>query len=186
MKQGEISGPIQGGGNGIVLSIVDTQEPTPDSYAAKQDEIRDSLRTNKQDELFTVFVSNLRDQMQKSGKIRINQDRDEKTRWPRNAGRGGIRHSPWPVPPAHSRLRCPSRHWHSSPPHFLTFAWGDRGNFGPVRISSLISCCCASGVMAGITARPSGEWSFTIFFDIGFCRQSIADQFGAACRAWLA
>jgi len=59
MKPGEISSPIQGGGNGVVLSIVDVQEPAADSYAAKQDEIRDSLRASKQDELFTVFVSSL-------------------------------------------------------------------------------------------------------------------------------
>jgi peptidyl-prolyl cis-trans isomerase D len=88
MKPGEISGPIQGGGNGVVLSIVDLQEPTPDSYAAKQDEIRDSLRTSKQDELFTVFVSNLRDQMQKTGKIRINQDEMKKLAGPASRDEG--------------------------------------------------------------------------------------------------
>lgn len=78
MKPGEISGPISGGGNGIVLSIDDLQQPPADTFASKQDEIRDSLRAAKQDELFTVFISSLRDQMQKSGKIRINQDEMKK------------------------------------------------------------------------------------------------------------
>ena len=58
--------------------MTDLQEPPADTYAAKQDEIRDTLRSTKQDQLFTVFVSNLRDQMQKSGKIRINQDEIKK------------------------------------------------------------------------------------------------------------
>jgi peptidyl-prolyl cis-trans isomerase D len=78
MKPGEISSPLQGGGNGIVLAVTDLQEPAADTYAAKQDEIRDTLRSTKQDELFTIFVSNLRDQMTKSGKIRINQDEIKK------------------------------------------------------------------------------------------------------------
>ncbi len=78
MKPGEISGPIQGAGNGIVLSVDDVQEPTPETFVAKQDEIRDSLRGRKQEELFTIFVSNLRDQMQKSGKIKMSQDEMKK------------------------------------------------------------------------------------------------------------
>ena len=32
------------------------------------------LLQNKQEEMFGLFVSNLRDQMEKSGKIKINQD----------------------------------------------------------------------------------------------------------------
>ncbi len=78
MKKGEISGPIEGAGNGIVLSIDDLQEPTAENLAAQQDEIRDTLRTNKENELFTVFISNLRDQMQKTGKIKISQDEMKK------------------------------------------------------------------------------------------------------------
>ena len=78
MKPGEISSPIQGGGNGIVLAVTDLQEPAADSYATKQDEIRDTLRSTKQEEMFTIFVSNLRDQMTKAGKIRINQDEMKK------------------------------------------------------------------------------------------------------------
>jgi len=82
MKPGEISGPLQGGGNGIVLAITDLQEPSADTYAAKQDEIRDTLRSQKQDELFSVFVSNLVDQMKKSGKIKENADEMKKLTGP--------------------------------------------------------------------------------------------------------
>ena len=78
LKPGEISGPIQAAEGGVVLSVDELQQPSPTDFAAKQDNIRDSLRAAKQDELFTVFVSNLRDQMQKSGKIKISQDEVKK------------------------------------------------------------------------------------------------------------
>ena len=74
MKPGEISGPIDNGNTGVVLALLEKQEPAEQDFAAKKDEIRDSLRQSKQEELFRLFVANLRDQMQKAGKIQINQD----------------------------------------------------------------------------------------------------------------
>lgn len=74
LKPGDISGPINTAANGVVLSVLERQEPTDQDYAAKQDEIRDSLKQGKQSELFGMFVVNLRDQMEKSGKVKINQD----------------------------------------------------------------------------------------------------------------
>jgi peptidyl-prolyl cis-trans isomerase D len=73
MKPGEISGPITNGNTGVVLSILDRQEPSPQDFAAKQDQLRDSLRQARQVEMFNLFVANLRSQMEKSGKIKINQ-----------------------------------------------------------------------------------------------------------------
>jgi peptidyl-prolyl cis-trans isomerase D len=74
MKPGEISSPINSGANGVVLALLDAQPPTDTDFAAKRDQIRDSLLQGKQQQLFGLFVSNLRDQMEKSGKIKINQD----------------------------------------------------------------------------------------------------------------
>ncbi|MGA8312866.1 MAG: peptidyl-prolyl cis-trans isomerase [Terriglobales bacterium] len=74
LKPGEISGPISNGNTGVVLSILDRQEPSPQDFAAKQDQLRDSLRQARQMEMFNLFVANLRTQMEKSGKIKINQD----------------------------------------------------------------------------------------------------------------
>jgi peptidyl-prolyl cis-trans isomerase D len=74
MKPGEISGPIISGANGVVLAITDVQAPSEADFAAKKDQIRDQLLQTKEQELFQLFVTNLRDQMQKSGKIKINQD----------------------------------------------------------------------------------------------------------------
>jgi peptidyl-prolyl cis-trans isomerase D len=73
MKPGEISGPISTGGHGVVVALLDKQQPTDQDFAQKKDQIRDSLLQNKQNELFGLFVSNLRQQMEKAGKIKINQ-----------------------------------------------------------------------------------------------------------------
>jgi peptidyl-prolyl cis-trans isomerase D len=74
MKPGEISGPINSGGNGAVIAVLEDQQPSDADYAAKRDQIRDSLLQSKQQELFGLFISSLRDQMEKSGKIKINQE----------------------------------------------------------------------------------------------------------------
>lgn len=74
MKPGEISGPITNGNTGVVLSIVDRQEPAQQDFEAKKDQIRDSLLLNKQQEIFGLFITNLRTMLEKSGKIKINQD----------------------------------------------------------------------------------------------------------------
>ncbi len=74
MKPGEISGPINSGTNGVVIGMQEVQSPSEADFSAKRDQIRDTLLQSKEQELFGLFVTNLRDQMQKSGKIKINQD----------------------------------------------------------------------------------------------------------------
>ena len=74
MKAGDISGPINSGANGVVISMDEVQAPSEADFAAKRDQIRDSLLQSKEQELFQLFVTNLRDQMEKSGKIKINQE----------------------------------------------------------------------------------------------------------------
>ena len=74
MKPGEISGPINSGSNGVVLALIENQKPDEADYAAKRDQIRDALMQGKQQEIFSLFVSNLRDQLEKTGKVKINQD----------------------------------------------------------------------------------------------------------------
>jgi peptidyl-prolyl cis-trans isomerase D len=73
MKTGEISGPVNAGNNGVVLSVLEKQEPTDQDFAAKKDQIRDNLLRAKQQDIFEMFISNLRQQMEKSGKIKINE-----------------------------------------------------------------------------------------------------------------
>jgi peptidyl-prolyl cis-trans isomerase D len=74
LNPGDISGPISASGSGVVLQIVEKQQPSEQDFATKRDQIRDSLLQNKQSELFSLFVANLRQQMEKSGKIKINPD----------------------------------------------------------------------------------------------------------------
>jgi len=78
MKPGDISGPISNGNTGAVLVVVEKQEPIASDFAAQRDQIRDTLLQNKQAELFGLFVGNLHDQMEKSGKIKINQEEMKK------------------------------------------------------------------------------------------------------------
>ncbi len=78
LKQGDISSPISNGNTGAVLAVLEKQDAPAGDFAAKRDEIRDSLVQNKQQEIFGLFVTNLHDQMQKSGKIKINQEEMKK------------------------------------------------------------------------------------------------------------
>jgi peptidyl-prolyl cis-trans isomerase D len=74
LKVAEISGPISNGTTGVVLSVLERREPTPQDFDAKKDQVRDALILNQQQEMFGLFVTNLRSRMEKSGKIQINAD----------------------------------------------------------------------------------------------------------------
>ncbi len=74
LKPGEISGPIDNANTGAVLSLLEKQELSPEDLAKKEDETRDSLLQAKRSQIFGLFVANLREQMEKAGKIKINQD----------------------------------------------------------------------------------------------------------------
>jgi peptidyl-prolyl cis-trans isomerase D len=73
LKPGEISGPVDSGNTGAVLAILEKQAPTDQDFTVKKDQIRDALVQSKQSELFGLFMANLREQMEKSGKIKINE-----------------------------------------------------------------------------------------------------------------
>jgi peptidyl-prolyl cis-trans isomerase D len=73
LKPGEISGPIDAGNSGVVLSVTDRQAPTEQEYAAKKDQIHDATLQQHQGEVFNLFLGDLRESMQKSGKIKINE-----------------------------------------------------------------------------------------------------------------
>jgi peptidyl-prolyl cis-trans isomerase D len=74
LKPGDISGPITAGGNGVVAQLLDKQAPTDQDFAAKKDEIRQSLLQAKQNDLFGLFVTNLRKDMEKSKRLKVNQE----------------------------------------------------------------------------------------------------------------
>ena len=74
LNPGEISGPLNSGQNGVVAQLVEKQQPTDQEYAEKKDQVRQSLLQSKQDELFALFVSNLRKDMEKSNRLKVNQE----------------------------------------------------------------------------------------------------------------
>jgi len=58
----------------VVAHLLEKQQPTDQEFAQKKDEIRQGLLQGKQQELFGLFISNLRKDMEKSKKIQINQE----------------------------------------------------------------------------------------------------------------
>jgi peptidyl-prolyl cis-trans isomerase D len=78
MKVGEISAPIQGGQNGIVLKIVEEQEPSPEQIKQDWDKSKEALLEQKREQYEDLYVENLRDRLEKEGKIKINKKEMER------------------------------------------------------------------------------------------------------------
>ena len=76
---GDISGPLQGGAaSGLVLSVVEKQEPSPDQVKAGWDRARETLLDQKRQALEGLYVQNLRDRLEKEGKIKVNKKEMER------------------------------------------------------------------------------------------------------------
>ncbi len=69
---GQVSNPIDTARSGIVAKLLDKEQPTADEIAKNFDATRDTLLSQRRDEMFEVFVTNLVDQYQKQGRIRMN------------------------------------------------------------------------------------------------------------------
>ena len=70
--------------DGAVAQLLEKQAPTDQEFAAKKDEIRQWLLEEKQNEMFQLFVSNLRKNMEKSNRLKVNED--EMKNFTRQAG----------------------------------------------------------------------------------------------------
>jgi peptidyl-prolyl cis-trans isomerase D len=88
LKPGEISGPITVNGSGVVAQLLEKQAPTDQDFAAKKDEIRQSLLEAKQNDLFGLFVTNLRKDMEKSKRLKVNEE--EMKNLTRQGGQEGL------------------------------------------------------------------------------------------------
>jgi peptidyl-prolyl cis-trans isomerase D len=79
MAVGEISGPIQGGtASGIVLAVLEKQEPSPDQVKQNWDHAKEALLDQKRQTLEGLYVQNLRDKLEKEGKIKVNKKEMER------------------------------------------------------------------------------------------------------------
>lgn len=70
-KPGEISGPIPAGRNGVVISLLERQEPAATEFAQNKEQIHEQVLGQKRSEMMELFASSLRQRMEKEGKIRI-------------------------------------------------------------------------------------------------------------------
>jgi len=73
MKPGEISNAINAGRSGAVIALVDKQIPSDDEFAKNKDQFREQLLGQKRNELLEVYVTTLREKMEKNGQIKIYQ-----------------------------------------------------------------------------------------------------------------
>lgn len=78
MKPGEISGPAGAGGNGVVFSVVEKHEPSLAEMERSRERIREELLERKRQMVLGLFAENLRERMQKEGKIRYNKQEQER------------------------------------------------------------------------------------------------------------
>ena len=70
LPQGQISGPINAGRVGVVLTVTDRQQPAPEDIAKNFAQTRDQLINERHDEIFRVFLGTLSEKYQKAGAVR--------------------------------------------------------------------------------------------------------------------
>ncbi|HUI85501.1 MAG TPA: peptidyl-prolyl cis-trans isomerase [Candidatus Binatia bacterium] len=78
MKPGEISGPIQGVSDGVVLKVLDLQEPTAAQIKQDWDKARSTLLEQQREEYVSLYLENLRSRLEKEGKIKVNKKEMER------------------------------------------------------------------------------------------------------------
>ncbi|MCU1308425.1 MAG: PpiC-type peptidyl-prolyl cis-trans isomerase [Acidobacteriaceae bacterium] len=84
MSQGQISGPISSGRNGVVIEVKEKQEPSATDFAKQQDQVRQGLLQQKRGEVMQLFANNLRQRMQKDGSIKINAQEQKRLLGPQS------------------------------------------------------------------------------------------------------
>jgi peptidyl-prolyl cis-trans isomerase D len=78
MKAGEISAPIQSGNNGVVIKVLELQEPSSEQGKQNWDTLKDTLLQQKRNELEGLYLENLHDRLEKEGKLKINKKEMER------------------------------------------------------------------------------------------------------------
>jgi peptidyl-prolyl cis-trans isomerase D len=70
---GAISGPINAGRVGVVLRVVDKQEPSAADIAKNFDQTREQLLNAQREEIFRVYIGNLTEKYEKGGAVRLSK-----------------------------------------------------------------------------------------------------------------
>ena len=77
LAKGAISGPINTGQNGVVLSVIDKQEPTAEDIAKNFDATREGLLNQQRDEIFRVYIGDLTQKYEKGGAVKYSRKQPE-------------------------------------------------------------------------------------------------------------
>ncbi|MEO6802127.1 MAG: peptidylprolyl isomerase [Granulicella sp.] len=70
LAKGAISNPIDAGQSGVVLSVIDKEEPTAEDTAKNFAQMHDQLLNDQHEQVFQIYVANLTEKYQKAGAIR--------------------------------------------------------------------------------------------------------------------
>jgi peptidyl-prolyl cis-trans isomerase D len=73
LSPGAISGPIDAGQNGVVLTVTEKQAPSAADVAQHLDQTREQLLGDQREEIFKVFLGTLSDSYEKGGGIRYSK-----------------------------------------------------------------------------------------------------------------
>jgi len=73
LNKGAISSPINLGRAGVVLSILDKQEPTAEDIAKNFDQTREQLLNDQREEIFRVYVGNVTKKYEEGGAVRYSK-----------------------------------------------------------------------------------------------------------------
>ena len=73
LAKGAISGPLNTGATGVVLQVIDKQEPSAAEVAANYNTTRDSLLSQGKAEAFNLYAQQVIDRYTKAGAVTINQ-----------------------------------------------------------------------------------------------------------------
>lgn len=71
LKSGEISGAINLGSKGVVITILERREPSAEEAAKGSDQIWEELIQRKRQQALEIYMSNLKSRMEKEGKEKI-------------------------------------------------------------------------------------------------------------------
>jgi peptidyl-prolyl cis-trans isomerase D len=77
LAKGAISGPINTGRSGIVLSVVDKQEPTAEDITKNFVATREGLLNMQREEIFRVYIGELTQKYEKGGAVRYSKKQPE-------------------------------------------------------------------------------------------------------------
>jgi len=77
LPKGAVSGPINAGRVGVVLSVIDKQEPTADDIAKNFNTTKDKLLNDQREEIFRVYIGELTQKYEKGGAVRLSKKQAE-------------------------------------------------------------------------------------------------------------